>query len=390
METSPRVGYARQRLPRRIAVLLLALVIPACAGPPVVPGTIVIGTWTPSAPPTGTLAPTTPAVATGIPSSSVTPTTEPSVTPNGMGALPVVPGPTIESDNLLRVVSLADVRLEGGKVAWSPDGLSLAVGTRTTVVVLAPLSGTQVRTFVAPEGWDNPSPAFGAVAFSADGTQVAGGFTVIVAVWDLATGDLVNEHHNVSGEVTSVAYSPNGLWIAASGMRGGFISPSTSTDPSFWIDSAPDIEWSVSFSPDSRILASTGPVSIRIWDPPSGALVRRLQGGGFQLAFSPDGSVLADGMRLWNPSSGELVRTLTFRPAIHQVSLAFGPSGDFLALGFDDGSIEFFDAATGGSLHTLAAHAGRVRGLAFSPDGRLLASMGSDDVLRIWGVGEER
>jgi WD40 repeat protein len=275
--------------------------------------------------------------------------------------------------------------VEGGQLAWSPDGTLLAIGTRASVVLLAPLSEAEARVFAAPSGWENPSPSFGAVAFSPDGAQVAGGFTVVVPVWDVASGDLVHEHHNVSGEVTSVAYSPDGQWIAASGARGGFVSPSTTTIPSFWIDSAPEVTWSVTFSPDSTMLASSGP-SIQIWHPSTGASLRHISGSGFQLAFSPDGKMLAHGTNLWDPATGDLLRTIEPAQGVHQTSLAFDPSGDILALGFNDGTIQFLDSKTGESVHMLAAHGGSTLGLAFSPDGRLLASIGSDPLLHIWGI----
>jgi WD40 repeat protein len=351
-----------------------------------VPPTIGVPTLTPPVALLVTADLTVPPQPTELPSIFATETASPSAMPTGTGSLPVVPGLAIEPGNVSQLIFLAGIPLEGGQVSWSPDGLLLAVGTRTTVVIFAPLSEAGARVFTASEGWDNPSPSFGSVAFSADGTQVAGGFTVIVAVWDVPTGSLIHEHHNVSGEVTSVAYSPNGLWIAASGMRGGFVSRSTTTRPSFWIDSAPEVTWSVAFSSDSRTLASTGGTSIRIWDPSTGALLRAFSGAGFQLAFSPDGTILAGGNDLWDPITGKLLRTLELEPAVHPISLAFHPSGAIIALASDNGSITFFDQETGELLHTIAAHEGRVRGLAFSPDGTLLASTGSDDIVRIWGI----
>jgi WD40 repeat protein len=284
---------------------------------------------------------------------------------------------------------LASISLEGGQTTWSPDGQLLAVGTRSKVAVFSPLTDTTYRVFSPPEGWDNPLPQFGAVSFSPDGTQLAAGFTVIVAVWDAVSGELVKEYHNISGEVTSVAYSPDGNWIAASGMRGGFVSRTNTTVPTFWIDSAPDVTWSVAFSPDSRLIASTGPVGISIWDPSSGSLLQEIAGGGgFQLAFGPS-PILSDGKNLWDATDGSLLRTLAPDTDAHQVSLALHPSGIIIALGFDDGSIRILDTANGTLLSTIVAHQGRVRGLAFSPDGRLLVSTGSDDAVRFWGLSSE-
>lgn len=369
-KTSRNLG----RVARPLLASFVAVFAFSCARQPTPSPTLAVPVLTPTIPPP-----------TPTPSIAPTQTRAPSPAPTITGSMPVSPGAGIAPVNVAQLVSLAEVPVEGGQLAWSPDGTLLAIGTRASVVLLAPLSEAEARVFAAPDGWENPSPCFGAVAFSADGTQVAGGFTVIVPVWDVASGDLVHEHHNVSGEVTSVAFSPDGKWIAASGMRGGFVSPSTTTVPSLWIDSAPEVTWSVAFNPVAEMLASSGP-SIDLWDLATGELFREIPGSGFQLAFSPDGTMLADGMSLWDPATGDLLRRLELPEGAHQLSLAFDPSGAILALGFDDGSVAFYDPGTGAVLHAIGAHSGPVLGLAFSPDGHLLASTGSDALLRIWGI----
>ena len=66
--------------------------------------------------------------------------------------------------------------------------------------------------------------------------------------------------------------------------------------------------------------------------------------------------------------------------------VAFSPDGRLLASGGRDWTVRLWDPATGEHLRTLTGHAGTVRGVAFSPDGRLLASGCGDRTVRLWDL----
>ena len=71
-------------------------------------------------------------------------------------------------------------------------------------------------------------------------------------------------------------------------------------------------------------------------------------------------------------------------------ALAFSPDGRLLASGSADHTVRLWETATGRELRSLAGHTLYVRALAFSPDGRLLASAGADATVKLWDVATGR
>ena len=150
----------------------------------------------------------------------------------------------------------------------------------------------------------------------------------------------------------------------------------------------------VAFSPDGRLLATTGDDNTaRIWDPATGEQLRTLAGHTWAVtgvAFSRDRRLLAtaswDGtVRLWDPDTGEQLHTLTGHTGWAR-GMAFSPDGRLLATTGDDNTARIWDPATGEQLRTLTGHTSPVNGVAFSPDGRLLATTASAE--RPWTTAQ--
>ena len=68
-------------------------------------------------------------------------------------------------------------------------------------------------------------------------------------------------------------------------------------------------------------------------------------------------------------------------------SIAFSPDGRFLASGSSDGTVKIWNLANGAELRTLTGHTDIVTAVAFSPNGQLLATASRDKTVRLWNPG---
>ena len=277
--------------------------------------------------------------------------------------------------------------IRGG--AFSPDGNILVIGGEYSLNIPSlwdVVTGRQIRTLEL----DSVNYYFGTgpVAYSPDGSTVAGKAYGGARLWDVATGTHLKtlEFANSPG----IAYSPDGSTIA----NGGF---------------------SVAYSPDGTTLASAGSAvnlydaatgtikpalrdsdssraNVRLWDVATGRVRDRLamESGDYShsVAYSPIGSTVAAGTRggnvyLWNAATGRLMHRLTGHTN-ELWSVAYSPDGGTLASASWDGTVRLWDVATGTLKNTLRGHTNYVVSVAFSPDGGTLASGSFDGTVLLW------
>jgi len=120
---------------------------------------------------------------------------------------------------------------------------------------------------------------------------------------------------------------------------------------------------------------------------PEGAVARLGKGSVSEVAFSPDGSILAvaSSIGVWLYDAHTYAEIGLMESNAWVASIAFSPDGSLLASGSWDNTIKLWDVKSRTNIATLEGHTSYVSPVAFSPDGSLLAS-GSYGEVKLWDV----
>jgi eukaryotic-like serine/threonine-protein kinase len=367
-------------------------------------------------------------------------------------------------------------------MAFGPDGRRIAFGDVGIVKVWDMLDNRELLTIKAHDQF------ICALAFSADGARVAtAGSDRTVRVWDAETGKPLRVLKGCDGYVRTLAFSPDGRWIASVDEGGTAdvwdaeryqdaltLGKGRGSGPTTVVFS-PDGRWIVSdrggtlevrdsgtgkllgsldcrsgrvsgvaFSPDSRriVCKTAGDRTIMVWSTDNWALIRtheRFDGKIMGVAFSADGRRIAyaghgtvivcdaatgedvltlerlawdfpgglecealspdakqyalcgaDATKVWDVASGRETLTLAGHNGGVK-NVAFSPDGKRIATASDDGTVKVWDTTRGTLIHTLKGHNEVVNGVAFSPDSKRIATASDDGTAKVWdaATGQE-
>jgi len=273
------------------------------------------------------------------------------------------------------------------EVAFSPDGKAILTGSSDNTAQLWDANtGQPLQTFIG-----HTDSLFN-VAYSPDGNTVlttsgtdedTGG----VRLWDIKTGQTIQTFNDFIG-VFGIAYSPDAKTILTGGTSLKMWDASM-VDTMQIFEGHSQLIWSVAYSPDGKTIVAGGNDNLAyVWDIETGERIQIFSGhlGEInQVVYSPNSTLVATAsndktINLWNVSTGELVRTLVG----HETGVnnaIFSPDGKTILSSDGDYKVLLWDVETGKILRTFDVIRGS--GIAYSPDGKLIAIGSMDNMVQI-------
>jgi WD40 repeat protein len=273
----------------------------------------------------------------------------------------------------------------GRRVVWNPDGQTLVVVTKVEKTFLGfkyDSHGSAIRLWDVETGQMRQTLAesaekglaFQQVVFSADGKTIAATVTVEV---NIPNGREIRDVIKV--------------WDART------LSLKQTLDGESHIAG-------LALSPDGKLVATgnSRQKTVKLWDSGTGKLERTLQTGvapPWSLVFSPDGKNLGVGcqqadhsgqVQIWDARTWNLKHQLKQEKYVNAV--AFSANGKLLASGSGGSLVQLWDTETGKLIHSLEGVGHGTRTVAFSPDGRTIGAGCKDGKVLLWDVrtGEQK
>jgi WD40 repeat protein len=231
------------------------------------------------------------------------------------------------------------------------------------------------------------------IALTRDGRYlVSGGEDRTISIWDLQQGKCVRTIHGYSNAIKAIAFLPQSAQLVSCHRDRTIRLWDVSNSCCLHTFTAhTDVVHTLAVCPNGRYLTSSSlDRTIRIWDLLNLTCIHTISTPYTScgaLAFSPDGQKLISGndrgtLQIWDVLSGQLDRSVLGHSS-RIAAVAICPVSARVATACGS-QIRIWDLGTGKCLQPIAAHHLLVLTLAFSPDGRYLASGSMDKTAKIW------
>jgi WD40 repeat protein len=232
------------------------------------------------------------------------------------------------------------------------------------------------------------------VVFHPQGDKVlSGSWDGTTRMWNVADGRELFRAPAGPRAYDSLAISPRGDLFAKGQPFSAEIQllSVTSGQPQVMLVGIAERASTVAFAADGQLLASGGEKGeIALWDLRRQSQLWTVRDAGEQreirsITFSPDGTLIATvgkTLSVWDVGTGK--RRFTLQDPSLAFCVRFTPDGQRIVAGCVDSTIKFWATESGEPVYTLSGHEGRVYSLAFSPDGRRLATTGDAGAVFIW------
>ena len=326
-------------------------------------------------------------------------------------------------------------RLLVNSVSYAPDGKTLASGSRDKSVKI-----WDTATYQCLRTLRGHHESVWSVCYAPDGkTLASASWDKSVKIWDARTGKCLCTLQEHRDGINSVCYAPDGTTLASASAdklvkiwdTGTYKCIST-------LKGHKKSVWSVCYAPDGKTLASASEDRmVKIWHIATGKCLRVLKGHTscvLSVRYAPDGKILATvsddkSVKIWDMNTGQCLHTLWGHSAYIN-NICYAPdtkASDFLtsgyckkysgqplipavimtlitkylvhqggilavAGGYDKNighTVKIWDTNTGQCLHRLKVYLEMMFAVCYAPNGRTLASGGSDGIITIWDVDTE-
>ncbi len=291
-------------------------------------------------------------------------------------------------------------------IAISPDKSSVAASRGNQIHIYDASSGTYIRSLVDPQlTTPDKKPLKAAhlslvesLAYSPDGKWLASGAFQEVILWDALTGQLRHRLTNFAERVVAVSFSPDSKLLAVGG-------GAPTEDGEIKIVDVPtgkvvtdiknghsDTVFGVSFSPDGKMLATCAADKfVKVFEVPSGKFIKSFEGHThhvLDVGWKADGKLLAsagadNAIKVWDFEKGEQARTINAGGKQVTRLLFIGKTGQFLTCS-GDSQVKAWNVDNGGNTRNFAGGSDFLYAIGTSPDGAIVAAGGEEGVVRLY------